>query len=554
MKKNYFLPQALITLCLLFIHTTVLSQRDVYLVIGQSNAAGRGDIEAQDMVTLSGVDLYNGTSWESAVNLDPLTAISDDAGLNRYSTVRNTNQPQGLNFSYTFGRMLNEVTGNQIGLVVNAIGGSKIQEWEKGSTEFNYYAEAISRINAALALNGSTLKGILWHQGEANRGLGTYLTRLKTLITDLRTDLGMPDLPVIVGQISMQRTDNENFNTNIKKITDPGDAAYIPYTDYATTDGLQTSDRTHFNSNGQRVLGYRYAAKVLKMIYGYTYVENQIMYVSEDSFVRGGSYADEAQEAEDTDQSIRIKNYSADQTRKGLLKFNINDLTGTSDRLIVDATLMVNGDAPRNTTLDINFYDVDTSWSESTVTENNLVGGFTNLISNSIITFDEDQDDDDGDSDDTELVHGGADLTEFIKDEYDLGTSTIALGLESETYANSSFSFSSKEDVANYSLRPHIIVSYIDTSVPPTLSNNTLEEKDTLASIKITNPVNDNLIISSNSIIGNVSVFSLTGQQLKTKNINGHYGSLNVSSLLSGTYILVLENNHKKTSKLIVKK
>ncbi|ALJ05485.1 hypothetical protein APS56_10305 [Pseudalgibacter alginicilyticus] len=554
MKKNYALSHLLLTLSLLCIPILVHAQRDVYLVIGQSNAAGRGAIEAQDMVALSGVDLYNGTTWEAAQNTNAIHPDKEtsDGGLNRYSTVRNTNQPQGLNFSYTFGRMLHDVTGNQIGLVVNAIGGSKIQEWEKGAPE-GYYEEAISRINAALDLNGSTLKGILWHQGEANRSLSSYLTQLENLIFNLRTDLEMPNLPVIVGQISKQRTDNENFNTNIKKITDYTDAAYIPFTDYVTTDGLQTLDRTHFNSNGQRVLGYRYAAKALKMIYGYTYIENQVIYVKEDSFVRGGSHADKAQEVEDTNLTVRVKNYTTDQIRKGLLKFDIKDLTETSERLIVDATLMVNGNAPHKNTIDINFYDIDTTWSESTVTENNLVDGFTNLISYSTTTFDEDEDDDDNDGDVNELVHGGADLTEYIKDKYYLGTSIIALGLDAPINANYSFTISTKDDTANFELRPHIIISYIDTSIPPVLSNNTLVESEVFNSIKITNPVDDKLIISNNGIIGNVSIFSITGQQLKSKKINSSSGTLNVSNLPSGTYIVVIEHNNKKISRLILK-
>ncbi|MEP3837293.1 MAG: sialate O-acetylesterase [Algibacter sp.] len=552
MKKNYSPFQMAFTFCLLLIPILVTAQRDIYLVIGQSNTSGRGTIEAQDMTPLTGVDLFNATTWEPAENTNAIHPDkgTSDGGFNRYSTVRNTNQPQGLNYAYTFGRMLNEVTGNQIGLVVNAIGGSKITEWEKGATE-GYYAAALSRINAALAIGGSNLKGILWHQGEGNRNsTGSYLSRLEGMINNFRTDLGIPDLPVIVGQISKQRTDNGTFNTIIKTIADSGDPAYIPYTDYVTSDGLQTLDRTHFNANGQRVLGYRYAAKVLKMIYGYTYVENQKIDVTQDAFTRGGTNADIAQEPLD-DSLIRVKETStnASNTRRGLLEFDVSAITGTSNRLIVDASLIMNGDVD-NGPVDINFYDITTGWNESEVTFNSAPS-FLNLLSSSTTTFNIDSADADGDLDVDELIHGGADLTEFIKDEYDLGSSTIALGLMSDTDGSPQFKFSSKEDTG---LGAYILVSYIDTSVPPTLSNNKLEGKDSLASIKITNPVNDELIISSDAIIKNVSIHTITGQQLKTKDINSTSGTINVTNLMPGTYIVVFENHNKKTSKLIVKK
>ena len=454
MKKSYNFSKITITVCLLFIQLVVTAQKDVYLVIGQSNAAGRATIEAEDMVTLTGVDLYNGTSWESAVN----TAVAD-GGLNRYSTIQNPAQDQGLNFSYTFGRMLNEVTGDQIGLVVNARGGTSIDSWAKGHVD-DYYGEAITETTAALALGGSTLKGVLWHQGESDRNDASYIAKLTTLISDLRTDLGIATLPVIVGQLSMQRTDNGTFNTTIEALA-------VSNTDYAATDGLQTTDRTHFNSNAQRVLGYRYAAKVLEMVYGYTYVQNQIMYVTEDAYVRGGTNSGTAYGISDA-EILRIKEVAsnANNSRRGLLKFDVSALTGTADRLVVDATLMLNSDGTFTAPpLDVSFYDIGTSWSESTVVWDDVVADFATAISASTTTFDEDTADDDGDGDSDELIHGGADLTEFIKDEYDLGTSTIALGLKSETDGPPQFKPTTKDHSTDFALRPYIIASYLEVPV-----------------------------------------------------------------------------------------
>lgn len=48
-----------------------------------------------------------------------------------------------------------------------------------------------------------TLKAIIWHQGEADcHHPEAYKEKIIQLMTDLRNDLGMPDLPVVVGQIA----------------------------------------------------------------------------------------------------------------------------------------------------------------------------------------------------------------------------------------------------------------------------------------------------------------------------------------------------------------
>ncbi len=67
---------------------------DIYLLIGQSNMAGRATIESQDLDTLNNVFLYkgiNGNVWEKAAN-----------PLNKYSSIRKALSMQKLNPGYTF--------------------------------------------------------------------------------------------------------------------------------------------------------------------------------------------------------------------------------------------------------------------------------------------------------------------------------------------------------------------------------------------------------------------------------------------------------------------
>ena len=70
---------------------------------------------------------------------------------------------------------------------------------------------------------GGVLKAILWHQGEADcSNPEAYKQKLISLVKDLREDLGMPNLPVVVGQISQwnwtkREAGTVPFNQMIKK-------------------------------------------------------------------------------------------------------------------------------------------------------------------------------------------------------------------------------------------------------------------------------------------------------------------------------------------------
>lgn len=94
-------------------------------MIGQSNAAGRRSIEAQDTSYLPGVYLLNEKDcWEPAKN-----------PLNKHSSIRKKLSMQKLNFAYSFSKKIIETTGREIGLVVNASGGTITNQWLKNAPD-----------------------------------------------------------------------------------------------------------------------------------------------------------------------------------------------------------------------------------------------------------------------------------------------------------------------------------------------------------------------------------------------------------------------------------
>lgn len=150
---------------------------DVFLLIGQSNMSGRGVMIASDtLAPIAGTWLFKDSlTWEPARN-----------PLNRYSTLEAGSAANqvgpGFGFATEIRRLL---PGTEIGLVVNARGGSSIVSWAKGT---QYYKDALTR--ARQGAKAGKLKGILWHQGETDKTDAAYLDKLVGLMESLRKDIG----------------------------------------------------------------------------------------------------------------------------------------------------------------------------------------------------------------------------------------------------------------------------------------------------------------------------------------------------------------------------
>ena len=220
----------------------------VFLCIGQSNMARRADIMPSDTLELKNVLLFNDSSkWEIAKN-----------PLNRYSNIRKDISMQKLGPSWTFVKKMSEVLKDKkIGLVVNAKGGSSIDEWKKGG---EYYEKTI--IRAKEAQKTGIIKGLIWHQGESDQNKSeVYTDKFIALVENIRNDLGIYNLPVIVGEIGHWKESSKNINMVISNLKN-----HIKYLEYVKTNDLESlGDKTHFNTESQSILGERYAIKFLEL-------------------------------------------------------------------------------------------------------------------------------------------------------------------------------------------------------------------------------------------------------------------------------------------------
>ena len=223
--------------------TGVPEDLNIYLLIGQSNMAGRAEIPEDAEGIIDRCYLLNDKGeWEPASN-----------PLNRHSSVRKGLAMQKLGPGYSFVReMLAKDKDARIGLIVNARGGTKIDEW-LGKSELYWGA----RKRTKAALRDGTLKGVLWHQGESDQGAAdSYLGKLQALVGNLRSDFNDPNLPFIAGQIQK----GDAINEQIAKLPETTHA-----TAYVSSQGLTTTDGTHFDTKSQLLLGERYAAEMLRV-------------------------------------------------------------------------------------------------------------------------------------------------------------------------------------------------------------------------------------------------------------------------------------------------
>lgn len=232
----------------------------LFLLVGQSNMAGRGVVTPADNQPHPRVLMLN-KAGEWAPATDPLHFDKPAAGV-------------GLGRTFAADIAAASAPDVVIGLIPCAVGGSPIDAWKPGfyyqPTQSHPWDDALRR--AKLALSAGTLKGILWHQGEsdANRDLAAgYAAKLAALITAFRTELAAPAVPFVVGQLG--QFDGKPW-TEFTTLVDHAHRELplkVARTAFVPSDGLKDKgDKTHFDSASYREFGHRYARAYLQLANG----------------------------------------------------------------------------------------------------------------------------------------------------------------------------------------------------------------------------------------------------------------------------------------------
>lgn len=194
--------RTLVLLTVLCCSTLVSSQnqnKNIFILAGQSNMAGRGGADGIEPKGTPSPPECNpnprilrfsaGRKWEEA--RDPLHK-DIDTGKGKYNGVG-----PGMPFANTL--LSKDPSIGVIGLVPCAIGETSLKQWSRGEKLYN---TMIERTKAALAeADGAVLRGLLWYQGEGDTGTMevavSYKTRFEKFVADVRADLQAPALPVV---------------------------------------------------------------------------------------------------------------------------------------------------------------------------------------------------------------------------------------------------------------------------------------------------------------------------------------------------------------------
>jgi len=225
----------------------------LYILIGQSNMAGRGPItpELQNESNPRVLTFNKANEWVLAkhpLHFDKPDVVAVGPGL-------------------AFGIKMAEANpGAKIGLIPCAVGGSPIEHWAVGAydeaTKTHPYDDAVVRIKEAMKYG--VVKGVIWHQGESNSSpeqVKKYMEQLTELIDRVRQLVNDQELPFIAGELGRFDKKFDPFNQEIAKLR-----LAVPYTGLASSQGLvHKGDMLHFDGASAEELGKRYAAEMIRV-------------------------------------------------------------------------------------------------------------------------------------------------------------------------------------------------------------------------------------------------------------------------------------------------
>jgi len=231
----------------------------LFLLAGQSNMAGRAPVEEIDRTPHPRVfSLQQDMTWGPAV--EPLHWDKPDI--------------IGVGPGSSFGRAMAERYPDvRIGLIPSAVGGSSIREWvPRGvnpSTERRPWDDMKYFVWRTLAMTGGELKGVIWHQGEADAKnfSAEHGDALVDLVARMRAEFDDPDLPFVAGELADFYMTNRSpkgavINEGIRRLPEKSDhtAVVTPVDAEALPDGI------HYDAPTYRRFGESYAEAMIGLL------------------------------------------------------------------------------------------------------------------------------------------------------------------------------------------------------------------------------------------------------------------------------------------------
>ncbi len=229
------------------------SHFDLYLLAGQSNMAGRGIPTDTDRLSAPRVLVFD----------------KHDAWASQGEPIHFDKPQAGVGPGFTFARLMaGRYPEKTIGLVPCAVGGTGIERWLPGADLFE---NAVRR--ARLAMVSGRLRGIFWHQGEAQSGeevmASIYASQLLEVALGFRKALDSPDVPFVAGELGEYLYVRSNGKSPFARLVNQQIntlPSLLPYSAVVPSHGLKDKgDELHFDADSQREFGKRYFEVFIKL-------------------------------------------------------------------------------------------------------------------------------------------------------------------------------------------------------------------------------------------------------------------------------------------------
>jgi sialate O-acetylesterase len=227
---------------------------DVWIAAGQSNMQGCGEIVDRARPHKLVRAFYMDDRWDIAQ--DPLHVLSNavDFVHNQGNRVPGPAAPvKGVGPGVSFAQEMHKTTGVPQAVIACAHGGTSMAQWSptlKDKAGHSLYGATLRRFHK----NGARVKGIIWYQGESDsndQAAPIYTQNMKDLIASFRKDMGSPNLPFVLVQIS--RVVNFSFFAkNWNKVQDQQrrlqglikNVATVPAIDLTLDDSIHVSGKS----------------------------------------------------------------------------------------------------------------------------------------------------------------------------------------------------------------------------------------------------------------------------------------------------------------------
>lgn len=235
---------------------------DLYVVAGQSNAAGFGRDPIYDPPELGVHLLKNKGRWDLASH--PINDSTDTLHPVNRDRANSAHSPY-----IQFAKQLKRQLGYPVGLIQASRGGSALASWNPDEGG-ELYDNMVGKIKQC----GGSIKGILWYQGCTDAGNGRhadYGQRFAIIVERLRSDLSDPALPFLTVQLNRYVADFEedrDAGWGTVREAQRTAARSIGQVFVAPALDLGLGDSIHNRASSNMALGERLARLALHHLYG----------------------------------------------------------------------------------------------------------------------------------------------------------------------------------------------------------------------------------------------------------------------------------------------